>query len=663
MTFRTDVSQTLNNLTGKNENNVSLTEKINEVKQSKLVRDATTLGQEANKTVAGFKNLETKISTAGTFEEKGEALVEITDQVKGIGDKMKEFDRGEINLDVSTPELGGLFGEGEGSLENLIDGLGSGDSDALLDGLESTVEAIGGDIASSIAQIISLLTGLGKILDGMNAAGMSGSGMDALSKAGESMAAKADGLMSSLETAAGSLTEISNVTELSELTGKIENFASDIQSVANEVSAIQNINPVSEFTDNLAQDTGAFGELGQTYKDIKGTVDQIEGQVGDVINTVNDATAEVNSAVNDVRKLTEEAKGAVGKITTGGGKLQDIAEATTNAASTAVNNLSNKGGLGSGDISNVISQVQSGSPKSFASACQSVAGKNTTIDTKIREIVNNQSGFANTRELVEQTISECKAKGIDDTLIENFKTTMDVVEVGLNNIDTSLVSQMKQKDKSAIWDKSIDLNEYPAKFDVFERFETGEINAVTQSDTRTVEKKPIVFQTCDTKEELQAEVRIFKRPIKNLIIHSTESFKDQYLTCENIHDEHKERGFRTIQYHYLIRRDGTLQRGLATTLAADIDPKEYRNESINIAMVGGINVPTGTEGANAFRSGSSFTRAQYTTLDTFIDTFFKGHPGGNVYGYGDLVEGNNDPHFDVEGYVRRKFGKVRNKDV
>jgi N-acetylmuramoyl-L-alanine amidase len=623
------------------------------------------LGQEAEKTVAGFKNLETKISTANTFEEKGEALVEITDQVKGIGDKMKAFDRGEIDINMSTPELGALFGEGEGSLESLIDGLGNGDSADLLSGLESTVEAIGGDIANSIAQIISLLTGLGKILDGMNAAGMSGSGMDALSATGESMASKADGLMGSLETAAGSLTDISSAQNLSELTGKINNFASDIQSVANEVSAIQNINPVSEFTDNLAQDTGKFGELGQTYKDIKGTVDQIEGQVGNVINTVNDATADVNAAVNDVRQLTEEAKGAVGKITTGGGKLQDIAEATTNAASTAVNNLSNKAGLSNTDTSKIIQQVQSGSPKSFATGAQTTAAKNTTIDPSIRSVVSKVTGFGNTRELVEQTEAECKAQGIDQTLIDNFKKTMEVIEVGLKNIDTGLVGQIKkEKDKSNVWDKTIDLNEYPSKFDTFERFETGKINAVTQSDTRTAEKKPIVFQTCDTKEELQAEVRLFKRPIKNLIVHSTESFKDQYLTSDILNEEHKERGFDTIQYHYLIRRDGTVQRGLPTTIASNIDPKDYRNESVNIALVGGLNVPTGTAGANAFRSGSSFTRAQYTTLDTFIDIFYKGFPGGNVYGYSELVVGGNgDPHFDVEGYVRRKFGKVRNKDV
>lgn len=658
MSFRNDISQSLNNVTGKNATNNALKEKIDEVKQSKLVRDATVLGQEANSTIAGFKNLETKVSTAGTFEAKGEALVEVTEQVDKLAGV---FDRTAANLNLSTPSLGGLFGEGEGSLSSLIDGLeNSGDSDSLLDGLNSEVEAIGGDIASQIAQIITLLTGLGKILDGLNAANVSGSGMDALSKTGETMAAKADGLMGSIENAAGSLGDLSSATSISDLTGKVNNFAKSISDVASQVSAVQSINPVSEFTDNLLQDDGGkLTELGQTYNDLTDTVDQVTDKVNEVYNTVNDAVSEVNSTVNVVRQGVETAKGTVGKITTGGGKLQDLAEATTNKAASAVDTLSAKAGFSPSTTSQVIQQVQSGSPKSFASACQTVAGRNSSIDTQIRDIINKQTGFANTRELVEQTVTECRAKGISETLISNFQKTMDVVEVGLSNVDTSLSSQIKEKDKSGVWDNSFDLNEYPAKFDVFERFETGQINEVTQSDTRTAEKKPVVFQTCDTKEELQAEVRIFKRPIKNLIIHSTESFKDQYLTAENLHEEHRERGFDTIQYHYIIRRDGTMQRGLPTTLASKIDPKEYRNESINIALVGGINVPTGTAASNSYRSGSAFTRAQYTTLDTFIETFYKGYPGATVYGHGELEINAEDPHFDVEGYVRRKFGKVR----
>jgi len=43
----------------------------------------------------------------------------------------------------------------------------------------------------------------------------------------------------------------------------------------------------------------------------------------------------------------------------------------------------------------------------------------------------------------------------------------------------------------------------------------------------------------------------------------------------------------------------------------------------------------------------------------FSDLYYKIFPGGKEYGHGELVEGYNDPYFDVKGYVLRKFRKTR----
>ena len=673
MTVRNDIQRAIEVKLNTDKQDTSLSKQIQAARQSELVKNATILGQEANTTVAGFKNLETKVSTAGTFEQKGEALVELTEDVSGLVDVM---DRTETELNLSTSSLGALFDSdgAEGSLGNLIDGLASGDSASLLDGLTSSVEAIGGDIAGKIAQIITLLTGLGAILDGMNAANLSGSGMDALSKTGETMAGKADGLLGSLDNAAGSLSGLSDATSLKELSGAVKDISGAINEVADQVSAIKNINPVSEFTNNLLQDEGGtLTKLGQTYNDVTSTVNEVKNEVNSVRNQINSTVGEVTGAVNTVRDVADQAKSFVGDVQTGGGKLQDISERATNIGSNTVTGLtgsavlagtgvkgSGVGGISKKSISTVLQQTQSGAPIDLAKACQTVGGRNVAIDDSIKSILANQKKFSNTRELIQKTSAEAKAKGIDPKLISNFEKVMGVVEIGLKEIDTSVTGQIKVGDQErAIWRESFDVLAYPNDFDVFQRFETGEINAITQSNSITAEKKPVVFQTCDTKEELQAEIRLFKRRIDSLIIHSTESFKDQFLTAEMLHEDAKARGFDTIQYHYIIRRDGTMQRGIPTTLVSKFDPKAYRNNSINIAMVGGLNVPSGTQAANSYRSGSSFTRSQYTTLDTFLDTFFKGYPGAKVYGYGELVDTTNEPYFNVEQYVKRKFGKIR----
>jgi hypothetical protein len=673
MSVRSDIQRSIDVKLNVDKQNTSLSKQIEEAKQSELVKNATILGQEANKTVAGFKNLETKISTAGTFEQKGEALVELTEDVSGLVDVM---DRTSVELNLSTPSLGALFDSdgAEGSLGNLIDGLESGDSASLLDGLTSSVEAIGGDLAGKIASIITLLTGLGAILDGMNAANLSGSGMDALSKTGETMAGKADGLLGSLDNAAGSLEGLSSAASLKELSGAVNDISGAINEVANQVSAIKNINPVSEFTNNLLQDEGGtLTKLGQTYNDVTSTVNEVKNEVNSVRNQINSTVGEVTGAVNTVRDVTNKAKSFVGDVQTGGGKLQDLSERATNSGSNKVTGLtgaavlagtgvkgSGVGGISKKNISTVLQQTQSGAPVDLAKACQTVGGRNVAIDDSIKTILAKQKKFSNTRELIQKTSAEAKAKGIDPKLISNFEKVMGVVEIGLKEIDTSITDQIKVGDQErAVWRESFDVLAYPNDFDIFQKFETGEINAVTQANSITVEKKPVVFQTCDTKEELQADIRLFKRRIDSLIIHSTESFKDQFLTAEMLHEDARARGFDTIQYHYIIRRDGTMQRGIPTTLVSKIDPKAYRNNSINIAMVGGLNVPSGTQAANAYRSGSSFTRSQYTTLDTFLDTFFKGYPGAKVYGYGELVDTTNEPYFNVEQYVKRKFGKIR----
>ena len=53
-----------------------------------------------------------------------------------------------------------------------------------------------------------------------------------------------------------------------------------------------------------------------------------------------------------------------------------------------------------------------------------------------------------------------------------------------------------------------------------------------------------------------------------------------------------------------------------------------------------------------------FTCSIYNTRHV-LHMYYKLFPGGEVYGHGELVDGYNDPYFDVKGYVLRKFRKIR----
>ena len=673
MSFREDITQAINNKKDIDKGNVELKTAIEKAQAEKLARDVTILGQEANTTVKGFKNLTTAVQNKGDFETKGQALVETTENIKGLGEA---FDRAATSVNHSAKTVSGLFGDSseDGSIMNL---LSADDSAGLLSALSgsSSVEAIGGDVAGKIASIITLLTGLGAILDGLNAQGIGGSGMDALGKTGETMAGKADGLMGTLENAAGSLSSISDASNLSELTGTISNFANDVTSVASEVSGLQNtLTPAglaNEFTGNMLQDNaGNPTELGQAYNDISDTYDEVKGEVKNLKNTYDKTVGEIQNGINTVRETSEAAKSLVGDVTTGGGIVQDLAENRTKQAGNKVDQLtgainladtslsikpSGQNSFGDSTKSTIIQQAQSGVPADFAKACQTVAENQVAIDSEIKKLVSKQTGFANTRELVENVKNQAKTQGIDKNLIDDFVKVMGVVEIGLGQVDTRVSSQIK-KPKTGIFKNEFDLGAYPNLFERFAKFETG---IITEDNNPDGEKKPAVFQTCDTKEELMNELKLIRRVVSQCIVHSTETFKDQNITAELLNEQQKEEGFDHIQYHYVIRRDGTIQRGLPTSLSAKVDPKDHRDKSINIALVGGINAPTGTPAPNSFRSGSSFTRAQYTTFDTFLEVLFKLYPGAKVFGHGELVDGYNDPYFDVKGYVRRKFEKIR----
>ena len=51
------------------------------------------------------------------------------------------------------------------------------------------------------------------------------------------------------------------------------------------------------------------------------------------------------------------------------------------------------------------------------------------------------------------------------------------------------------------------------------------------------------------------------REIKSIILHCSATPEGKDFTVADITRWHKERGFRTIGYHYVVYRDGTVRKG------------------------------------------------------------------------------------------------------
>lgn len=188
--------------------------------------------------------------------------------------------------------------------------------------------------------------------------------------------------------------------------------------------------------------------------------------------------------------------------------------------------------------------------------------------------------------------------------------------------------------------------------------------------------KWVSFSYVSSVEELEAEFaqKIHERDddkdIDSVVIHATDTFSNKNIGAEEIDAIQKKldpTGYAQenrkvkIGYHYIIRRDGRLQRGrdISKPSETSLDNSGRDDTCLSIAMVGGINSPATEQEFQ--RSSASFTREQYNTLEHFLRSFYNHVPGGDVYGHNDLNTDEEDPYFDVQEYILSLFGKI-NKD-
>lgn len=186
----------------------------------------------------------------------------------------------------------------------------------------------------------------------------------------------------------------------------------------------------------------------------------------------------------------------------------------------------------------------------------------------------------------------------------------------------------------------------------------GSNNATWQGESTPITTGQ--FTSVDSPEELIAELRACSRPITEVIAHWTASYTNQDWGSEKVHELHQQRGFSGIGYHYVIKRDGTLQRGRPLERrGAHSKAYGHNNYSIGVSMAGGYNCPSNTPSPNRYISADSLTTQSLATFEWFMRCFYDVFPGGQTYGHNDTSDlGKVDPGFDCQEYVRIKFGKT-----
>ena len=127
-----------------------------------------------------------------------------------------------------------------------------------------------------------------------------------------------------------------------------------------------------------------------------------------------------------------------------------------------------------------------------------------------------------------------------------------------------------------------------------------------------------------------------------IVIHCTQTPKDMEVDVEKVTQWHKDRGFDTIGYHYLIKRDGTLQVGRDEDVVG-AHAVAGNGTSVGVALVGGGTADMGWE--------NNFNSEQFDTLKSIILKLKDKYDIEKIIGHYQ-VDGNKEcPSFDVPGWL------------
>jgi len=128
------------------------------------------------------------------------------------------------------------------------------------------------------------------------------------------------------------------------------------------------------------------------------------------------------------------------------------------------------------------------------------------------------------------------------------------------------------------------------------------------------------------------------RTINKIIIHCTATKAGQTFTVSDVTRWHKEMGFETIGYHYLIGINGEVWTGRAMEQAG-AHTAGYNANSIGICYVGGLD-------ANS-KPKDTRTPAQKESLISLVKRLKETYPSATIHGHREFA--NKDcPCFDVQ---------------
>ena len=132
-----------------------------------------------------------------------------------------------------------------------------------------------------------------------------------------------------------------------------------------------------------------------------------------------------------------------------------------------------------------------------------------------------------------------------------------------------------------------------------------------------------------------------------IAVHCSASAPDIATDAKVIDRWHRQRGFLMIGYHYVIKTDGTVEKGRdLDAIGAHVEG--FNAVSVGICMVGGVDV-NGSTG----KPVNNFSKEQFRALTGLLKTLAAQYPKAVIQGHRDFPNvAKACPSFDVKTWVK-----------
>lgn len=129
-----------------------------------------------------------------------------------------------------------------------------------------------------------------------------------------------------------------------------------------------------------------------------------------------------------------------------------------------------------------------------------------------------------------------------------------------------------------------------------------------------------------------------------IVVHCSATPAKMDVDAKEIDRWHKERGFLKIGYHFVIRRDGTREKGRdINDVGAHVVGSNHK--SVGICLVGGM------DDLNA-EPEDNFTAEQWVTLYLTLKEMHEAYSTAKIIGHREIDNRKACPSFDVQDWLK-----------